>query len=287
MAKASNNPYPSVLVVEGAAPGAPASGQQRVFIDTVDHKFKRQDSTGSVVIVEGGLANPMTTQDDLIIGGSAGAPTRLGKGADGQVLTVDPTTHHLLWANAASGFANPMTTPGDLILGGTAGAAGRLAKGSDGQVLTVDPTSHLPLWAAAASSTPTGNIVYAKHTNTSETLSSTTTETTFPNLSASITIGAGRSIRVKVQITFTPQFTTGTANFWIRLGTLTYVAIGPWIANGATNPSVIYFSEGVFVNPGAGTYTVGLAYQVPSGDILIRPTVTAPTEDAYLVIEEV
>lgn len=46
----------------------------------------------------GFVANPMTTVNDIIIGGASGAQTRLAKGTDGQVLTVDPTTHNLLWA---------------------------------------------------------------------------------------------------------------------------------------------------------------------------------------------
>lgn len=45
-----------------------------------------------------GMTNPMTTQDDIIIGGASGTPARLAKGTDSQVLTVDPTTHHLVWA---------------------------------------------------------------------------------------------------------------------------------------------------------------------------------------------
>jgi hypothetical protein len=89
---------------------------------------------------------PLTTQDDLIVAGVSGAAARLAKGTDGQVLTVDPTTHHLVWSTPA-GMSNPMTTAADLIVGGTAGAATRLAKGSDGQVLTVDPTTHLLVWA--------------------------------------------------------------------------------------------------------------------------------------------
>lgn len=48
-------------------------------------------------------ANPMTTQDDLIVGGASGVPARLAKGSDGQVLTVDPTTHHLIWATPSGG----------------------------------------------------------------------------------------------------------------------------------------------------------------------------------------
>ena len=36
----------------------------------------------------GGMTNPMTTAGDLIAGGTSGAPSRLGVGADGQVLKV-------------------------------------------------------------------------------------------------------------------------------------------------------------------------------------------------------
>lgn len=51
--------------------------------------------------------NPMTTQDDVIVGGASGALSRLAKGSDRQRLTVDPTTHHLVWAD---------TTEADLTL---------------------------------------------------------------------------------------------------------------------------------------------------------------------------
>lgn len=43
------------------------------------------------------MSNPMTTAGDIIVGGSNGAPTRLGKGADGQVVTM---------INGAPGWAN-------------------------------------------------------------------------------------------------------------------------------------------------------------------------------------
>jgi hypothetical protein len=93
--------------------------------------------------------NPMTTQDDVIVGGASGAQTRLAKGADGQVLTVDPTTHHLVWATPSSGFTNPMTTKGDLIAAATGGTATRLPVGTDTQVLTADSTQTLGMkWAA-------------------------------------------------------------------------------------------------------------------------------------------
>lgn len=83
----------------------------------------------------GGFANPMTTLDDLIVGGAAGAAARLGKGVSATVLTIDPATGHVAWDAVA--FVNPMSAPGDLIQGGSAGAPLRLAVGSAGSELAV------------------------------------------------------------------------------------------------------------------------------------------------------
>lgn len=90
--------------------------------------------------VTGVLSNPMTTQDDIIVGGASGVAGRLAKGTDGQVLTVDPTTHHLLWATPSSGFSDPMTTRGDIIYRNSGNTTTRLGRGSAGQVLTSDGT---------------------------------------------------------------------------------------------------------------------------------------------------
>jgi hypothetical protein len=59
MAKASDNPFPSVLVVEGSAPSSPSAGNQRVFIDTADHKLKRVNSSGTVTTIEGSVATAL------------------------------------------------------------------------------------------------------------------------------------------------------------------------------------------------------------------------------------
>ncbi|MBR8344645.1 hypothetical protein [Burkholderia ambifaria] len=50
----------------------------------------------------GGLANPMTTAGDIIVGGTAGAPARLGVGSAGQVLTV---------VSGAPAWATPSGSP--------------------------------------------------------------------------------------------------------------------------------------------------------------------------------
>src|SRR4029079_19268249 len=55
----------------------------------------------------------LTTQDDIIVR-DASAPARLAKGTDGQVLTVDPTTHHLVWATPTGGGA---PTTADYLVG--------------------------------------------------------------------------------------------------------------------------------------------------------------------------
>lgn len=49
-----------------------------------------------------GMTNPMTTAGDVIVGDTGGAPVRLAKGADSQVLTVDPATHLLAWATPSA-----------------------------------------------------------------------------------------------------------------------------------------------------------------------------------------
>lgn len=56
------------------------------------------------------VANPMTTANDIVVGGASGVPARLAKGTDGQVLTVDPTTHDLVWATPSSPGTGTVTS---------------------------------------------------------------------------------------------------------------------------------------------------------------------------------
>lgn len=53
MAKASDNPFPSVLLVEGGTPATPAAGQQRLFVDSTDGALKKVDDAGAVSAVGG------------------------------------------------------------------------------------------------------------------------------------------------------------------------------------------------------------------------------------------
>jgi hypothetical protein len=95
-----------------------------------------------------GFVNPMTTPADIIVGTTAGAPARLAKGTDGQVLTVDPSTHLLLWATPAPVV---QTTKGDLA--GYSTVPARVGVGANGLVLTADSTQALGLkWATVGGS---------------------------------------------------------------------------------------------------------------------------------------
>lgn len=60
---------------------------------------ERQAYIGAVAAA--GFANPMTTTGDLILGGAAGAPGRLGVGSAGQVLTVSGST--AAWVTPGTG----------------------------------------------------------------------------------------------------------------------------------------------------------------------------------------
>lgn len=108
------------------------------------------DTANTISFAAVGFANPMTTAGDLILGGSSGTATRLAKGTDSYVLTIDPTTHLPVWAVASGGGSSPITTDGDLIYGDSGGTDTRLPVGADGDVLTV--TSGLPSWSPPSDS---------------------------------------------------------------------------------------------------------------------------------------
>ncbi len=105
----------------------------------------------------GGMANPMTTPADIIVGGTAGAPARLAKGTAGQVLTVDSTTGLLAYATPTpGGMADPTTTKGDLITR-NATVTTRLSVGTNGHLLTADSAEATGVkWSAAPVSASLG-----------------------------------------------------------------------------------------------------------------------------------
>jgi hypothetical protein len=105
--------------------------------------------TVSSVVLGTAMSNPMTALNDLIVGGSAGVPARLGIGSNGQFLGIS-SGGNITWMNPSSGFASPMTTLGDMIYSNdSSGTAARLAIGTNGQILTVN-SGGVPVWATAS-----------------------------------------------------------------------------------------------------------------------------------------
>jgi hypothetical protein len=85
--KASDNPYPSILLDEVAVPPAPASGQ-RLFVDPADHTLKARKADGTVVGVGGGASGAvrMTIHHDPFLGGGAGQA--IACKADGSLIVA-------------------------------------------------------------------------------------------------------------------------------------------------------------------------------------------------------
>lgn len=61
--KASDNPFPSILVEETAAPAAPPAGSQRLFLDPADHLLKMIDSAGVVTPIGSAGGAPSGSDD--------------------------------------------------------------------------------------------------------------------------------------------------------------------------------------------------------------------------------
>lgn len=93
----------------------------------------------------------LTTKGDLYVATGNATVTRVGVGADGEVLTADSAeTTGVKWATAAGGgMTNPMTTAGDIIYGGSSGTPTRLAIGGTGAVLKV--VAGAPSWQNSTS----------------------------------------------------------------------------------------------------------------------------------------
>ena len=120
----------------GAVPADLAAGE--LACNTADGKLFLGKTSG-IVEFGSGMTNPMTTAGDIIVGGTSGAPTRLAKGDDGQVLTLKSGLPS--WATGGSSASIPA---GCIVRSGTTAPTGFLA--CDGSLL--DTTTYADLYAA-------------------------------------------------------------------------------------------------------------------------------------------
>lgn len=122
------------------------SGGTVTALDSIVQAFGKLENRTAINDAKvSGFPDPMTTDGDLIIR-DAGSTTRLGLGAEGQVLTVylgEP-----VWRNNPAGFTNPMTAPGDIIYNDASSTAAALPIGANGEILTV--VGGFPAWSAAS-----------------------------------------------------------------------------------------------------------------------------------------
>ncbi|KVG33877.1 hypothetical protein [Burkholderia diffusa] len=107
-------------------------------------------------LASGGFTNPMSAVGDMIIGGMAGAATRLAAGSAGQVLTM--VSGSPAWAAASGGTSAPATANMDLVsyFVGSIAASQTLMKAVTPQPLTLP--SGLTGSYAYCDTAPTGSI---------------------------------------------------------------------------------------------------------------------------------
>jgi len=93
------------------------------------------------------MADPTTTQGDLIYRDATGPQRLAGSGTNGWVLTYNTSTHAPYWSAASGGMNNPMTAVGDMIYGGTGGTPMALADVAAGQPLLSGGITTAPAYA--------------------------------------------------------------------------------------------------------------------------------------------
>lgn len=107
MTKASDNIFPKVTFVEGAAPASPAASDFSLYFDSADHLLKWKNSAGAVTTIATGTSTGVATDPiwdaagDLAVGTGADTAARLAKGNAGAVLAMGNSA--VIW-NAGTAF---------------------------------------------------------------------------------------------------------------------------------------------------------------------------------------
>lgn len=122
MAKASDNKFPKIIITETSAPATPVSGDQKLFIDPVDHLLKLIDSSGTVRSLEPTASAKLDT-----IGSTRGSV--LYRGASAWSALTPGTSTYVLTSNGAG--ADPSwQAPGGSGMPATVGTRVKRASGN-------------------------------------------------------------------------------------------------------------------------------------------------------------
>lgn len=89
--KASDNLFPYVTLVPAVAPAAPATGAERVYLDSGDGKLKRKNSAGTVATIEGGGGASSHAEYTSSFTSTAGALSNLGTPTVDAAKSTDTT----------------------------------------------------------------------------------------------------------------------------------------------------------------------------------------------------
>lgn len=94
--KASDNPFPSILIKEETEPAAPAAGHQRVYIDSTTHVPMIVNSSGTETPLGASVADildlPTAETDDTLVlapDGAGGVEFRAEAGGSGGIAVLD------------------------------------------------------------------------------------------------------------------------------------------------------------------------------------------------------
>lgn len=151
MTRASDNPFPSLLITEGTVPTSPAAGKQRLYIDSTTHLVKVVNSGGTASNVGGGGTTVATdtiwdAAGDLVQGTGADTAAKLSIGASGTHLTSNGST--AAW-----------TVPPGTLLAIVKNVTGGSKTTTSSTQADVDATNSLVTFTAPAS----GNILVRVH----------------------------------------------------------------------------------------------------------------------------
>lgn len=219
----------------------------------------------------------LTTKGDLYVATANNVVTRLGVGADGQVLTADAAqTPGLKWATPTGGGGGSVATDtiwnakGDIAAATGADAAAIVSLGTNGQVLTADNTQTAGVkWA-----TPTSGDVYVHMTADGYSAVNITQQA---DTGFSVTLAASSKYIVDIVVFFTAD--TGAdikASFHYPTGATALFSLSGWHTSTAGGYSQFSYDHTNF------TWNFGSAVNPPSVNNFFGHGVVTTTNSGLL-----